>query len=82
MRLTSKGQVTIPQDIRQLAGLLPGSEVEFQFRNGQVVLEKVEVDAVAQRQRVQAAIQAVAGSATAAPTLRTDDIMRMTRGED
>jgi len=82
MRLTSKGQVTIPQDIRQLAGLLPGSEVEFQFRNGQVVLEKVEVDAVAQRQRVQAAIQAVAGSATASPTLRTDDIMRMTRGED
>ena len=82
MRLTSKGQVTIPQGIRQLAGLLPGSEVEFQFRNGQVVLEKVEVDAVAQRQRVQAAIQAVAGSATAAPALRTDDIMRMTRGED
>lgn len=82
MRLTSKGQVTIPQDIRQLAGLTPGSEVEFQFRNGQVVLEKVEVDASAKRQRIEAAIQAVVGSAAARPALRTDDIMRLTRGED
>lgn len=79
MRLTRKGQVTIPQGIRQLAGLFPGSEVEFQFINGQVVLEKIEVDATAQRRRVQAAIKAVAGSATARPTLRTNDIMRMTR---
>jgi antitoxin PrlF len=82
MRLTSKGQVTIPQGIRQLAGLLPGSEVEFQYKNGQVVLEKVEVDAATQRRRIEAAIDAVAGSATLAPSLRTDDIMRMTRSED
>jgi len=81
MRLTSKGQVTIPQGIRQLAGLVPGSEVEFQFINGQVVLEKIEVDATAQRRRVQAAIEAVAGSASARPALRTNDIMRMTRGK-
>lgn len=82
MRLTSKGQVTIPQEIRQLAGLTPGSEVEFQYRNGQVVLEKVEVDASAKRQRIEAAILAVVGSATVEPVMRTDDIMRMTRGED
>ena len=82
MRLTSKGQVTIPQGIRQLAGLLPGSEVEFQYKNGQVVLEKVEVDAATQRRRIEAAIDAVAGSATFVFSLRTDDIMRMTRSED
>ncbi len=29
MRITSKGQVTIPQDIRERLGLLPYSEVEF-----------------------------------------------------
>ena len=29
MRITAKGQVTIPQKIRQEAGLLPHTEVEF-----------------------------------------------------
>jgi AbrB family looped-hinge helix DNA binding protein len=31
MRITSKGQVTIPADIRERAGLLPHTEVEFKF---------------------------------------------------
>lgn len=31
MRITSKGQVTIPVDIRERAGLLPHTEVEFEF---------------------------------------------------
>ena len=29
MRITSKGQVTIPQAVREHAGLLPNTEVEF-----------------------------------------------------
>lgn len=82
MRLTSKGQVTIPRAIRELAGLRPGCEVEFEFKNGQVVLEKVETDTAVQRQRVQAAIEAVAGSASVRPVLRTDEVLAMTRGED
>jgi AbrB family looped-hinge helix DNA binding protein len=36
MRITSKGQVTIPADIRERAGLPPHTEVEFEF-NGKVV---------------------------------------------
>jgi AbrB family looped-hinge helix DNA binding protein len=36
MRITSKGQVTIPADIRERAGLLPQTEVEFEF-DGEVV---------------------------------------------
>ena len=36
MRITSKGQVTIPIDIRERAGLLPHTEVEFEF-DGKVV---------------------------------------------
>ena len=36
MRITSKGQVTIPAEIRERAGLLPQTEVEFQF-DGKVV---------------------------------------------
>lgn len=30
MRITSKGQATIPQEIRERCGLLPHTEVEFQ----------------------------------------------------
>ena len=82
MRLTSKGQVTIPQGIREQAGLAPGSEVEFQFNNGRVWLEKVESDQIHLRQRILATINEVAGSTTANRNLRTDDILRMTRDED
>lgn len=82
MRLTSKGQVTIPQGIRELAGLAPGSEVEFQFHNGRVWLEKVDSRQTHRRDRIFATLAEVAGSATANRELRTDDILRMTRGED
>ncbi len=36
MRITSKGQVTIPREIREHAGLLPHTEVDFEF-DGKVV---------------------------------------------
>jgi len=36
MRITSKGQVTIPIEIREQAGLMPNTEVEFEF-DGNVV---------------------------------------------
>ncbi|HXQ66360.1 MAG TPA: AbrB/MazE/SpoVT family DNA-binding domain-containing protein [Alphaproteobacteria bacterium] len=36
MRITSKGQVTIPAEIREQAGLLPHTEVDFKF-DGKVV---------------------------------------------
>ncbi len=32
MRVTAKGQVTIPQHIREALGLLPDSEVEFELK--------------------------------------------------
>ena len=38
MRITSKGQVTIPQDIRDALGLLPHTEVEFSIERGRAVL--------------------------------------------
>ena len=40
MRITSKGQVTIPQDIRERAGLMPGTDVEFEIEDGVVRLVK------------------------------------------
>ncbi len=41
MLISTKGQVTIPQIIREKMGLLPNTEVEFQIVNNQVVLQKV-----------------------------------------
>ena len=29
MKITAKGQVTVPQDIRRRLGLMPNTEVEF-----------------------------------------------------
>jgi len=42
MRVTEKGQVTIPKPIRDRLGISPGSEVEFVERDSVVVLEKRE----------------------------------------
>ena len=36
MRITSKGQVTIPVEIRERTGLLPNTEVVFEY-DGEVV---------------------------------------------
>ena len=46
MKITSKGQVTIPQAVREKAGLYPHSEVEFEVRaNGEVILRAVTAPA-------------------------------------
>lgn len=40
MRITEKGQVTIPKTLRERYGLRPGSEVKFVERDRRLVLEK------------------------------------------
>jgi len=40
MRITAKGQVTIPQEVRERAGLMPGTDVEFEIEGGAVRLVK------------------------------------------
>lgn len=42
MRITSKGQVTIPAEIREQAGLLPHTEVKFEFDGNAVRIVRVE----------------------------------------
>ena len=42
MRVTTKGQVTIPAHIRGYLGIEPHSEVDFEIRNGEVVLKKAD----------------------------------------
>ena len=76
MRITSKGQVTIPQDIRERFGLLPHTEVEFVVESNVVVLRK----AAGGSARAREWIRRYRGSADAG--LTTDEIMQLTRGED
>jgi len=38
--LTQKSQVTIPKKIRELAGLSPGEEIEFEAKGSYIVLRK------------------------------------------
>ena len=79
MRLTNDGQVTIPTDIRSLAGLVPGSEVEFKFDAGRVWLLKVPTPVQSRRDQVLSAIAKTKGCATANHQWRTDGILQMTR---
>jgi AbrB family looped-hinge helix DNA binding protein len=54
MRVTTKGQVTIPKDIRDHLGIKPGSEVEFVAANdGGVRLVAVDEES-ARKRRAQA----------------------------
>ncbi|MEW6667748.1 MAG: AbrB/MazE/SpoVT family DNA-binding domain-containing protein [Thermodesulfobacteriota bacterium] len=39
-RVTSKGQITIPQNIREKFGFVPGAEVEVIVQDGRVVVVK------------------------------------------
>ena len=41
MRVTDKGQVTIPKRIRLATGVLPGSEVPFAVEAGKIVISKL-----------------------------------------
>lgn len=79
MKITSKGQVTIPQAVREQAGLHPHSEVEFEVRdNGEVVIRPVAPSTVS----VRAAFERVRGSANAAQFkgMGTDEFMTFLRG--
>ena len=40
MRVTSKGQVTIPREILEFLGIMPSTEVDFIEENGRVYLVK------------------------------------------
>lgn len=75
MRITSKGQVTIPAELRELFGLLPHSEVEIvESKEGVLIKKKKKGD-----QRGDKLIRHMAGSGTVKMT--TDEIMRLTRGD-
>jgi len=73
MRITSKGQVTIPADVREQLGLLPHTDVRFRVRGNAAVLEKVKGPG----RRGARLVDRLRGSATVRMT--TDQILALTR---
>ena len=73
MRITSKGQVTIPQALRERFGFLPGTEVEFLAEGGtlRVVRKKKS------RAQVDRLVEDMRGRGTVPRT--TDEILALTR---
>ena len=76
MRITSKGQVTIPQEIREKFGLLPDTEVEFVVRRNAIHL--VKADHPTRPSRGERIVRRLRGTGTVRMT--TDEIMALTRG--
>ncbi len=75
MRITSKGQVTIPQDVRERFGFHPHTEIEFAVEGQQVTIRKRDTAA----SKGRALVERLRGRATV--KMSTDDIMALTRAE-
>jgi AbrB family looped-hinge helix DNA binding protein len=73
MRVTTKGQVTIPQPIREKLGIVPSSEVDFVEKEGKVYIVKKEGS-----NRERSAFRKMRGIASV--KMSTEEIMRLTRG--
>ncbi len=79
MRVTAKGQVTIPIEVRQALGILPGSEVDFVVRGTSAKLVKAK-QKNGRPTRGEKVVAHLKGRGTANLDLTTDDIMKLMRG--
>lgn len=75
MKVTTKGQVTIPVAVRERLGLLPNTEVEFVLKDGHAILRKLRRS----RRRGAKVIAHLRGRGSV--SLTTEQIMALTRGE-
>jgi len=79
MQITSKGQVTIPQEIRNRLGLLPHTEVEFEIAGDHARIRRARArnNFGARGRNVLKTLKG-----TADVKMTTDEIMALTRGEE
>lgn len=74
MKVTTKGQVTIPQWLRDKYGINVNTEVEFIEKNGKVYIEKKKPK---DGESVFAKLRGTMKS-----EMTTEEIMKLTRGKD
>ncbi|MFZ0546921.1 MAG: AbrB/MazE/SpoVT family DNA-binding domain-containing protein [Candidatus Promineifilaceae bacterium] len=75
MRVTTKGQVTIPQKIREMLNITPATEVEFIVdEDNRVYIQKRK------EQEIKERFSKLRGSATIKMT--TEEIMALTRSDE
>ena len=74
MRVSTKGQVTIPLHLREKTGSVPGSEAEFQEEGQRLYLRKVAAPG-----RGKALVQQMTGKGGVC--MSTDEILALTRGD-
>lgn len=81
MRMTSKGQVTVPKDVRDYLGVGPGSDIGFEKRAGEVIMVAKEKDSnpVEDFRRRVAHAQELARKAKIIP-MTDKELMELTRG--
>lgn len=75
MRVTTKGQVTIPEDIRDELRITPATEVDFIVEKGRIVLVKRKEEKAATLKFAE-----LRGLATVKMT--TGEIMALTRSQE
>ena len=74
-KITTKGQVTVPKGVRDLLGLEPGTEVRFRYNEKrEIVVERADGT------RPPSRFEKLRGHA--GPGMSTDEVMRLTRGDD
>jgi AbrB family looped-hinge helix DNA binding protein len=75
MRVTEKGQVTIPKELRDALGIGGGSEVAFERADDAILIRKVS-DGLGRGSRL---VDQLRGRGDVA--MSTDEIMALTRGD-
>ncbi|MBT3274557.1 MAG: AbrB/MazE/SpoVT family DNA-binding domain-containing protein [Spirochaetales bacterium] len=76
MKITTKGQITIPKNLRDEYGLLPDTDVTFEATERGVLLRPARDRSEELKRRLEQA----AGAATVPIT--TDEILALTRGDE
>jgi len=71
MRVTTKGQVTIPRSIRENLGITPETEIEFIEENGKFYIVKTD------EPKLKGKFKNLRGIATA--KMSTEEILKLTR---
>ncbi len=81
MRVTSKGQVTIPKDIRKHLGIGPGSEVEFIEASDGAALVRLQRDVSGEEsaRKFRETLDRMSGTIDLGG-MTTDDYMEWLRG--